>query len=358
MNTVAMPELKNSLYDLLKQKHESVSGLSQDNLLSLLAYVCENPESASQQLMGSLLTNAMNKRFQTGITHEHIYLKNDETTQIQLFNILIEKFPFVKYSQLIANNAIVETIGEATEATLIDIGIGQGAQVLAIIELAKKLPNLKTLNIVGIEPFADALEKATANIIDAVREKVNFNIEFTAINEFVEEFDFSSLKHLPGTLVVNASLALHHIQSIQKREEVIAAIKKLNPAAFILIEPNVDHFEKDLSTRFMNCYHHYYNIFKVIDRLDIDQTDKTALKLFFGREIDDVIGKAEEDRYEKHEEAITWIDRLERNGFTLQSSRLISPVKSAVGVEIAQHTEGFLGFTNETETVLAVIYAN
>jgi len=313
--------------------------------------------TSSQNLIASLLTDAMNKRFQTGTTHQHIYLKNDEVSQIQLFNILIEKFPFVKYSQLITNNAIIETIGNASEASIIDIGIGQGAQILHVIELARQLPNLKKLNIVGIEPFADALQKATVNI-NACSETVPFEIEFTGINAFIEEFDLSSLQQLPGVLIVNASLALHHIQDQQKRENVMAGIKKLNPAAFLLIEPNVDHFEKDLATRFHNCYHHYYNIFKVIDRLDINENDKTSLKLFFGREIEDVIGKAESDRHEKHEKATTWINRLQRHGFSLNGSALKSPVRSANGVEIKYHKEGFLGFTNETETVLAVMYAN
>lgn len=357
MTSTSLNQMTYSDSQILNQDAESDFSMMDTEIESILSFCSQQSESDSDRLIKSLLGDAINKRFQTGKIHEHIYLKNDEVSQIQLFNILIEKFPFVKYSQLITNNAIIETIGTATEASIIDIGIGQGAQILHVIELARKLPNLKKLRIIGIEPFLDALQKATINI-NACKENVPFEIEFTGIHGFIEAFDFGSLQNLPGTLIVNASLALHHIQQQQKREEVIAAIKKLSPAAFILIEPNVDHFEKNLPIRFMNCYHHYYNIFKVIDRLDIDQKDKTSLKLFFGREIEDVIGKAETDRYEKHEKAIAWIERLERNGFTLQSSQLTSPVKSAVGVDIAYHTEGFLGFTNETETVLAVMYAN
>jgi hypothetical protein len=107
----------------------------------------------------------------------------------------------------------------------------------------------------------------------------------------------------------------------------------------------------------MNCYNHYYNIFKVIDRLEISTKDKTGLKLFFGREIEDVIGNEEKDRYEKHELATTWISRLKNCGFQLNNTILKSPVASEAGVDIAYHPEGFLGFTNETETVLAVMFA-
>lgn len=355
MNTIEFPTLQQSKNQTLQTKSFIFDEVSKTELASLFNFCRQNQETESQRLIATLLMNATNKRFRTGSIQEHIYLKNDEVPQIQLFNILIEKFPFVKYSQLISNNAILETIGDAAEATILDIGVGQGAQMLHVIESAKKLPNLKKLHIIGIEPFADALQIAEANI-NACSHKLPFEIQFTGFHAFAEEFDFTVLQQVKP-LIVNASLALHHIQSATKRAEVISAIKQLNPIAFILIEPNVNHFEKDFSKRFLNCYNHYYNIFKVIDRLEISAKDKTGLKLFFGREIEDVIGKEEKDRYEKHELATTWISRLEKSGFILNKSILKSPVASDAGVNIANHPEGFIGFTNETETVLAVMFA-
>lgn len=344
---------------LFMQSNQSIGNHfnnSHNEIQPLLDYCRNHTATNSEKLIGALLTDALHHRFQTGLSSQHIYLKNDEVSQIQLFNILIEKFPFVKYSQLITNNAMIDCMEGSEEVTIIDIGIGQGAQIINVIASSKNLTNLKKLNIIGIEPFLDALEKATMNI-NGYKQKVNYEISFRGIHAFVEEYDFNQLPPLSGTVIVNASLALHHIQSQQNRDTVIAEIKKLNPDLFLLIEPNVDHFESNLQARFMNCYHHYYNIFKVIDRLDINENDKTALKLFFGREIEDVIGKAEEDRYEKHEKATTWIDRLERNGFSMMSHILKSPVKSEAGVFIDYFSEGFLGFTNETETVLAVMCA-
>jgi ubiquinone/menaquinone biosynthesis C-methylase UbiE len=355
MNTLEIPTLQQTNTIAKNNKSNLYHEVSKETLASLFSFCNQHQASDSQRLIATLLMNATNKRFQTGDVHEHIYLKNDEVPQIQLFNILIEKFPFVKYSQFITNNAIIETMGDATEVTIIDIGVGQGTQMLHVIESAKTLPHLKKLHIIGIEPFADALQIAEVQI-NACKENVSFEIQFTGLNAFAEEVDFSVFENTKH-LIVNASLALHHIQSASNRNEVINSIRQLNPKAFILIEPNVNHFEKDFSKRFMNCYHHYYNIFKVIDRLDISAKDKTGLKLFFGREIEDVIGKEEKDRFEKHELATTWIERLKNNGFTLNKSILKSPVSSEAGVDIAYHKEGFLGFTNETETVLAVMYA-
>ncbi len=252
MNTLEIPTLQQSQNHTLQAKSSIFSEVSKTELASLFNFCRQYQETESQRLIATLLMNATNKRFHTGKIQEHIYLKNDEVPQIQLFNILIEKFPFVKYSQLISNNAILETIGDATEATILDIGVGQGAQMLHVIESAKKLPNLKKIHVIGIEPFVDALQIAEANI-KACQTHVPFEIHFTGFHAFAEEFDFSQFQNTKN-LIVNASLALHHIQSSTKRAQVIAAVKQLNPKAFILIEPNVNHFEKDFSKRFMNCY--------------------------------------------------------------------------------------------------------
>ncbi len=244
------------------------------------------------------------------------------------------------------------------EVTLIDIGIGQGTQIINIIEKAKYLPHLRQLNVIGIEPYADALAMAERNIL-SLNQKVLFDINFDGINDFVENVDFAAIQNVKGKLIVNASLALHHIQSDLRRLDTICKIKEMNPSTFILIEPNVNHYEPDFHKRFQNCYRHFHHIFQVIDRIeDISNDDKNALKLFFGREIEDIIGKEDKDRFEKHEPATHWIGRLKESNFSIKNDILSSPLEAGCGVEINYHREGFLGFTYEDETVLAVICAN
>jgi hypothetical protein len=317
----------------------------------------EGMELDSEKLLGALILRALKKKTTPQNTDENIYLKKYEIPQIQLFNILIDKFPFVKYSQHFTNHAIVEAIGSDNEASIIDIGIGVGTQMINVIELLKNNTRLKKLHIVGIEPANEALKIAEQNILSQQND-LPFEIQFTSVNEFIENVNFATIKDLSGTIIVNASLALHHIQSSEKRSEIISGIKKIKPAVFILIEPNVNHFETDFYQRFRNCYNHFHGIFKVIDNLEIDLLDKNALKLFFGREIEDIIGKEEQDRFEKHEPATHWIERLKHNRFSIAENLLKPTVDSIAGVDIKFHKEGFLGFTVQSETVLAVICAN
>ncbi|MFN8366139.1 MAG: GRAS family protein [Candidatus Kapaibacterium sp.] len=323
-----------------------------DTVLSLSSLHAKHD---SEALLTLLIGKALKKKLLLEEDYSNLYTSNIAIPQIQLFNILIEKFPFVKYSQQIINQAILQIIAQHTEVTLIDIGIGQGTQILNVIEHCKELSTLKKLTIIGIEPFADALYTAQHRIT-AMQHDLPFTLEFIPINNFAENFDFSTLNLNTSSVIVNASLALHHIQSDEQRTQTLANIKELHPIAIFLTEPNVDHFEENLYKRFVNCFNHYGSLFQVIDLLDVTSNEKQALKLFFGREIEDVIGKENNARFEKHEPATTWLSRLRNSNFTVINS-LVAPAISPYGVKIKKHDEGFLGFTYKNETVLSLICA-
>jgi hypothetical protein len=135
-------------------------------------------------------------------------------------------------------------------------------------------------------------------------------------------------------------------------------IAQLHPQQFLLTEPNIDHFEPDFHKRFQNCYRHFYHVFAVIDKLDIAKDERNGLKLFFGREIDDIIGKQFQDRYERHEPADMWLWRLRKAGFAV-SERFVLPeaLHQTKAISARWQEQGYLGFSHADETVLALIYA-
>jgi hypothetical protein len=348
--------LQNELDSLLQIPASQFTPENQLHLENLFNYCTEGAEMDSQKLIVSLIIKAYNRRIQSESISNHIYLNKSETPQIELFRILIEKFPFVKYSQQIVNQAILEAIGNNEAVTLVDIGIGQGVQMLNLLEQAKSLPNLKFVRVIGIEPFADAL-LATEYKMQAFGLQAPFQLEFTGICDFAENVDFTQFKNTYRPVIINASLALHHIQSSEARNQTLCSIRALNPLSLLMIEPNVNHVEPNYLLRSRNCYNHYYNLFKVIDLLEISIEDKNALKLFFGREINDVLGNEDAHRFERHEQASVWIQRLKENGFSNNSNLLTIPTSGEYGVTIHHHPEGFLGFTFEQETILSVLYA-
>ncbi|HNB80536.1 MAG TPA: hypothetical protein PLP34_06720 [Chitinophagaceae bacterium] len=311
----------------------------------------------SEQLLFSLFLNALNKRYFQTAMNENIYQKQYEVSQIQLFDILIHRFPFVRISQEICNKTMVQYMMYHTEITLIDIGMGLGTQMIHVLRMAASIPGLKKINLIGIEPFEEALLKA-GKAIQEIKVELPFEVQFFPVQAYAEETDFTALPGIQGPVLVNASLALHHIQSKTKREQTLRNIRQLNPLAVLITEPNVNHFESNIQERIQHSYHHFYNLFCVIDQLDIEEAEKGALKLFFGREIEDILGKKESDRFEKHEPGTHWIQYLKHCQFQLNADRLQIPDQYESFLHIEKQDSGLLGFRYQNETILSLICAN
>lgn len=323
---------------------------------SLFRLCSEGVAMDSEKLLTTIFLKALNRRMESDVISENIYQAMSGVSQIELFDILIEQFPFVKYSQQLVNEAIINDMRDQEVVTLIDIGIGLGTQMMHVIEKAKSLSGLKKLVIVGLEPFADALSMAEKNITE-LNSSVPFEIQFVPVLDYAERFNFASLTCIEGTVIINASLALHHIKTLEERKASLENLRKLNPVSLYMIEPNVDHFEPEFFPRFKNSWNHFYCLFQVIDLLDITQDQKNGLKLFFGREIEDIIGKAEEDRFEKHMLATEWMKLLRACRFEPNDKMLSSPITATPGVDIAKQAEGYIGFIYDHETALALIQA-
>jgi hypothetical protein len=356
MLSFTIPNVYEALDLVMRYHPDHFNEKARVEIETLFDHCLDGLSNNSEKFLSTLFIKSLKNNIGTTSINEHLYLQKYEIPQIQLFNILIKEFPFVKIGQQITNSIIINLLKQTDEATLIDIGIGQGTQIKNLLELSRELPHLKKIKIIGIEPFADALHKASEDIL-TISHNFPFQIEFLGINNFVEDVDFSQFRDEPGILLVNASLSMHHIQTLGQRYEVIGKIRNIRPKAFLLLEPNVDHFEPDFYRRFHNCYQHFYHIFKVIDNQKISQDNKNALKFFFGREIEDIIGKKENERYERHEPAFRWIEKLHQNNFTINDSFFEVPAETMLGIKINVHKEGFLGFTYGTETILSVIHA-
>jgi hypothetical protein len=327
---------------------------------TLLDHCLTDIHNDSEKFLSILMIKALKNLIGPGDIDEHIYLKKYEITQIELFNTLIKEFPFVKYGHNIANQLIASKIGDKKEGAILDVGIGQGTQMLNLIRMLEGQNKLNKLTIIGIEPFKEALLTAQKKLINIASE-VSFEIDFIPWNVFIQDISknemLNNLQQYKGELIINNSLALHHIQSLEQRTSVFDNMREINPKGILLVEPNIDHYEPDFYRRFKNCFQHFYHIFQVIDNLDIDQDSKNGLKLFFGREIEDIIGKTNEERYEKHEPAFRWIEKLKQSKFHMQNKFLSELPKVNSGIELSYSDEGFLGFTYKTETVLSIMYA-
>jgi hypothetical protein len=310
------------LNDLASRMPKSLTEVDKA-LLNDIYYESLEDLDEPEAMFAYTLAKAMRKHLVAEHSQEHIYLQRFEIPQIRLFELLIQQFPLANLSQHCTNTLLIDTLVNHTHPVLMDIGIGTGFQVSNIIEgLSKKSDNqIKCLTVVGIEPFADALKMTETNIMRA-SENAPFEIKLIVKEAFIEQISQEELQEmLPAEydgLYINASFALHHIQQMAQRKSVFEILKNLNVDGFVLSEPNSNHFEPSYKKRFQNCVNHYGVLFQIIDTLPITSTEKAALKLFFSREIDDVLGNTEEVRVEKHFATEQWVQLFEETGFALQ----------------------------------------
>lgn len=310
------------LFTLAKHMPDKLTQ-SEKSLLADIYYESLEQLNDPESLLAYTLAKPMHRQ-QTGQqSGEHIYLQRFEIPQIRLFELLIQYFPPVTLSQHCANTMLVDALQHHQRPVLMDIGIGTGRQVVDILTKLGQQKNcaIEELTVVGIECFGDAL-KTAQETIETVAQKLPFPVRFVSKVAFVERLSETDLRALlPNhydALYANASFALHHIQQVDARKAVFQTLKALSVTGFVLTEPNSDHYEPIYSVRFGNCVNHYGTLFRLIDQLPITDTEKTALKLFFSREIDDILGLPEAVRVEKHFATAQWKALFAETGYVLQ----------------------------------------
>lgn len=347
-------ELAYRLSDTATEADQALLTELHDQALSNL----DNPDS----LFVYTLAKAMSRRL-TGVqAAEHIYLQQFEIPQIRLFELLIQQFPLANLSQQCTNALLIDALSQHQSPVLMDIGIGTGMQVVNILNGLAQQPNsaLRHLTIVGIEPFGDALDTAQATISKLI-DRLPFTVTFTPRLAFIEHLSLSDLQQLLPSqhddVYANASFALHHIQQAEQRRSVFANLKALPVKALVLSEPNSDHYEPNYAQRFQNCVQHYGALFNLIDQLPIVANEKAALKLFFGREIDDVLGNSEEVRVEKHYATQQWVDLFEATGFQLQKRTTSFPTLELNGAHLQTDLDNRYATTVNGEEITSLFWA-
>ncbi|HEX8903715.1 MAG TPA: GRAS family protein [Longimicrobiaceae bacterium] len=310
-----------------------------------------------------LFARALSKRLSSEKTEEiNLYLRQFQDTQISLFNLLARHLPTVQLTAPLANQLLARFVGGHDEVTLFDIGIGSGHQEIAMLRLLaeqKRLP--RRLNVVAVEPDAGSLIEAQMGLFEASVE-LGFELEFVPVHKVVEdmtEAEWAEMAVFDCPLVVNASFAAHHIQCTEGstlRDRIFCRIRELDPDAVVLAEPSSNHHAASLVERFKAAWHHFGLTFLLIDELEVEPAEAAAMKMFFAREIEDIVANGEATRCERHEPVEVWVERLRRAGFTPYADFELARETRHDLVRVAAH-EGYVGLDYADETLVAVICA-
>ena len=297
----------------------------------------------------------------------NLYLRQYERPQISLFNLLARHLPTVSLAGRVANELTCQLVAGLDEFTLLDVGIGTAQQEVALMhKLARRGALPRRLTIIAVEPSADSL-RAAQHALQGAAASLGVALEVRpvlAVAEQLTDADWARIQDAPRPLVVLSSFAAHHVRDRQHadgvaacaRDALFSRLRTLDPLGVVLCEPNADHHTPSFQRRFESCWNHFGLTFDLIERLDIAAGDKGAMKMFFAREIEDILANAEEARCERHEPVAVWADRLRRAGFT-PYDRLDFVRGYADPFIRVSAQQGYVGLDHQDQTLVAVLCA-
>ncbi len=354
-------------FELLTQGLEQVLEGRPDDARNTLATLRGrlDVDSSPDDMQYLIFAAAISRRlFGKAAEEFNLYLRRYEVAQINLFSLLASRLPLVPMAGTIANELIAGLVRGQDTFTLLDVGIGVGRQEVALLNMlaqAQALP--RQLTIVGVEPGEDSLRTAEAALTAATRE-LGVGLRFIGIPRTAErlgEEHWALLADLKGPRIVNAAFAMHHIawqpEGEDLRDVFFRRLREWSPAGVVLCEPNSNHHRASLRERFHNSWRHFYYTFQLLEELDIPRQEKNTIKVFFAREVDDILSTQDEQhRSERHEHVSAWLERLDRNGFRLEErlTRQWTATHPAVSI---RPQRGYVGLEYRDETIVAVICA-
>lgn len=332
-------------------------------ILSRLLNSLQGGDGEPEDIQALIFARALSKRL-AWERHEEInlYLQQLGLPQIALFNLVAKHLPTVALAGQVGNEILAEQFAGNDEITLLDIGIGTGQQEIALIRLLAERSALpRVLHVVALEPDPSSLACA-GGALHEIAAQVGLDLRFYGVNKLVEELgqeDWDFFATLPGKRVVNASFAVHHVrntESLDARDDLFRRLRALGAEAVVLCEPNADHLNSSLRRRFQHCWQHFGATFQLIDSLGLSREERNAMKMFFAREIEDILASAEERRYERHEPAARWLSRLAEAGFQPANDLGRIGAEGRGGVEVVAR-EGYVGLDFQQETLVAIVCA-
>lgn len=164
--------------------------------------------------------------------------------------------PLLSDPYRLAVHEMFAAIREHEHARVLDVGVGSGAQMAALLDLlASEKHRVKRLVIVGLDFVPDFLAAAARRIADAASElagrtKVAYE-PVTGRVEALAEPDFAAIAS-GGLDAANATIALHEVPG-EAKLAALRALRRLAPARLVIAEWNycLENVLAETSTEFV-----------------------------------------------------------------------------------------------------------
>lgn len=275
--------------------------------------------------------------------------------QLRAFELLRLRTPLIPFAYAAGNRALLEVVEPFAPAdvTLLDLGIGRGGQVRALLRNPSARAAFASLHVIGVEPDSSAstgsgaLETAEASVLEAAQE-AGIAATFTPIPKLAEDLTPSDIAGAGprGLFLASSSFALHHAVAAGGREGALRTLRDAGARAVVLVEPDSNHYDDALDVRFAFAYRHYRTLAQILHETLSPSDASLAWSEFFAPEVRNVIAHDGRLRVERHQELARWGEHLVGAGFALDGLRdLVPRSAAAAGFDVCAQGAAFsLGY--------------
>lgn len=269
-------------------------------------------DSFLMQVIQDALRDRKGKDFQH--TANNTYLREFPIPQIELFDALAHDFPLVRAAQAHLNAFYWNVLRGQERVDFLDLGIGRGIQVL---EWLKACPwaGLKEVCIWGIDLHEGALEHSR-QVLNQYRNAFPFKLSFRLFHLPFEALGtqglWEQLKTRKRALIINASLALHHVGD--GRALLLKNMAQAGAMAMGLIEPHAQSYQTSIEERFTSICLHFGALFDYIDGLSLNSGIKKGIKAFLSNDLYDALALPDGLRCELYSPGMVWWEAFTQLG--------------------------------------------
>lgn len=237
--------------------------------------------------------------------------------------------PFVRFSHLTANQAILEAIDEGQQAIhILDFDIMHGLQWPPLMQaLAERSYPPPMLRITATGHDLDILHR-TGDRLLTFAQSLGLRFQFHPLLLLGNDYDHDPWPVIPPALAllpdealaVNCVLYLHKLLKDDTRSLrlFLHKIKALNPKVVTIAEREANHNHPLFLQRFVEALDHYTAVFDSLEAtLPPNSRERLSVEqVWFGREIMDIVAAEGNRRRERHERYESWEVMLRSSGFS------------------------------------------
>ncbi|KAK7323406.1 hypothetical protein VNO77_26878 [Canavalia gladiata] len=346
-----------------------------------LEYISQisSPEGNAVQRMVTYFSEALGYRIIKHLPGVYKSL-NSSKTSLSLDDTLVHKYfyelcPFLKFSSMITNQAIVEAMESEQVVHIIDLHCCEPAQWIdLLLTLKKRQGGPPHLKITGIHERKEVLDQMNFHLTTEAG-NLDFPFQFYPIVSKLEEVDFENLPVKTGdALAITCVLQLHSLLATDdemvgkispaaaasmklqravhmgqrtfaewlERDMINAyilspdsalsplsfgaspkmgmflnAMQKLKPKLVVITEQESNLNESNLMERIYRALYFYSALFDCLDSTVMrNSVERQKLEsMLLAKQIKNIIACEGVDRKERHEKLEKWIRRLEMAGF-------------------------------------------